>query len=59
MDKPPEAALAFCLIERILQMLKESGATLEQSKAALQAAEAILPVADFSSRTNLKVHFRA
>jgi hypothetical protein len=58
MDKAREPALVFCLIDSILQLLRDSGATLEQSQAALQSVQAILPLADFQSRTNVTIHAR-
>jgi hypothetical protein len=51
-----EPAIVFCLIERILEVLRESGATEEQSLAALQSVEAILPVCDFESRHRATIH---
>ncbi len=41
-----------------MALLRESGATLEQSKAAIEAVGAILPVAEFSSRNFRRVHLR-
>jgi hypothetical protein len=55
MSKTTEPAIVFCLIDRILEVLHESGATEEQSLAALQSVEAIVPVADFESRTNTTI----
>jgi hypothetical protein len=51
-------AIVFCLIERVLELLKDSGATLEQSIAALQSVQAILPVADFQSRRHKIIRSR-
>ncbi len=56
MEKPKEPLIVFALIERILQVLKESGATLEQSQAAVKSVEALLPVAEFQSRNHVTVH---
>jgi hypothetical protein len=53
-----EPAIVFVLIDRILALLHESGATEEQSLAALRATEAIIPVADFQSRQHLTLHSR-
>jgi hypothetical protein len=56
--KTSEPAIVFGLIDRILALLHESGATAEQSIAALQATEAIIPVADFQSRQHVTFHSR-
>lgn len=47
--------MVFCLVDRILGILKDSGATLEQSTAALQSVQAILPVSDFQSKKNFTI----
>jgi hypothetical protein len=43
------------LINRILNICRESGATLEESLAAVRAAEAILPVCGIRRKTDLVV----
>jgi hypothetical protein len=48
-----EPVIVFLLVDRILETLKASGATLEQCTAALRAAEAILPVASFESTNSI------
>ena len=57
--RTPDEVIVFGLIENILGTLKQSGATMEQSMAALQSVEAILPVADFQSLTKTTVRVRA
>jgi hypothetical protein len=49
----PEPAIVFCLVERILEVVRESGATLEQSTAAVQSVQAVLPVAGLQSRKEI------
>lgn len=51
-----EPAIVFCLIDRILSTCRESGATLEQSIAAVRAVEAILPVSAVRSEKDFTVH---
>jgi hypothetical protein len=41
----------FGLVERILALLRESGASEEQSLAALRSVESIIPVLGFESKT--------
>jgi hypothetical protein len=55
MEMDREPAIVFCLVDRILGMLRESGATLEQSIAALQSVQAILPIAEFQSKTSITI----
>jgi hypothetical protein len=53
----PEA-FVFGLVERILAMLRESGATEGQSLAALRSVEAIVPILGFQSKTNITHYSR-
>jgi hypothetical protein len=53
----PEA-FVFGLVERILAMLRESGATEEQSIAALRSVEVIVPLCGFQSKTHIKLYGR-
>jgi len=57
-NSTPEPAIVFGLVDRILALLHESGATAEQSIAALQATVAIVPVADFQSTQHMTLHSR-
>ena len=50
--------IAFHLAERIIALLRESGATLEQSQAAIQTVGAVLPLAEFTSRTRQSFFLR-
>lgn len=57
MTENPEA-FVFGLIERILATLRESGATEEQSIAALLSVEAIVPLCGFQSKTYTTIYGR-
>jgi len=54
-----EPAMVFCLVDRIMEIIKESGATFEQSLAALQSVQAILPVSGLRLGTDIVIHPRA
>jgi hypothetical protein len=53
----PEA-FVFGLVERILAMLRESGAKEEQALAALRSAEVIVPLCEFDSKTRTTFYGR-
>ena len=50
-----EPAIVFCLIDRVLNICRESGATLEESLAALRAAEEIIPLVGLQSKNNVTI----
>lgn len=45
-----QTVIVFALIERILGVLRESGATEEESIAAVRSAEAIVPILRLESK---------
>jgi hypothetical protein len=50
-----EPAIVFCLIDRILETCRESGATLEESVAALKASQEIVPLIGLQSKNNITI----
>ena len=45
----------FCLLDGILALCQDSGATLEEAIAAVRAAEAILPTTKIRSKNELVI----
>jgi hypothetical protein len=45
-----EPIIVFALLEQILALVRQSGATEEESLAAIQSAEAILPTLKLESK---------
>jgi hypothetical protein len=50
-----EPSIVFCLIDSILSTCRESGATMEESIAALKAAVEIVPVLELQSKDRVTV----
>jgi len=50
-----EPVIVFALIDRILGTVRESGATEEESIAALRAVEAIIPIVKLQSQKRMTV----
>jgi hypothetical protein len=50
-----EPAIIFMLIDRLLGTLRDSGATEEESIAALRAVEAIVPAAGLQSAKRITI----
>lgn len=48
--------LAVCLMLKILEMVKESGASRTEAEAALRAAEAMVPDLDLSVKPFLEFY---
>jgi len=50
-----EPSIALVLIEKVLATCRESGATLEESLAALRSAIELLPLVGLQSKTNVTI----
>jgi hypothetical protein len=57
-DMSSSEVIVFGLIDSILGILKQSGATLEQSMAAVQSVQAMLPVVGLQSRKEITFRCR-